>query len=114
MYKQTKSINYKLCYHLQARLSSIQTTFQGPFSTWNIYDPFLPHFKPEWTSLAFSSDGKNILVTTATDVHYLIDAYKGHLKQRLVGHNGVGSGRNGEEAGFTPDGKFVVAGEFFF
>lgn len=65
---------------------------------------------PEWTGLKFSNDGKHILITTAGDVHYLIDSFSGQFKQVFVGHSGVGNIKGGGEAGFTPDGRFVISG----
>ncbi|KAF9918350.1 member of Set1p complex, histone methyl transferase [Lobosporangium transversale] len=90
------------------------------------------------TQLEFSSDGKNILVSTAGDAHYIVDAYKpSATKLRLVGHynsysfgprlgrstfsgaggrGGAGNGdddepfQSGGEACWTPDGKCVVSG----
>ncbi|KAF9206328.1 member of Set1p complex, histone methyl transferase [Haplosporangium sp. Z 27] len=67
------------------------------------------------TQLEFSSDGKNILVTTASDAHYIVDAYKpANTRFRLVGHyyNYTESEtfHSGGEACWTPDGKCVVSG----
>jgi COMPASS component SWD2 len=83
------------------------------------YPPRLPFM----TSLAFSSNGKLLLVGTAGDVHYVLDAFDGTLLFRLEGFIGLEGGKtgreggmvptrgiSGEEVGWTPDSKFVVGG----
>jgi COMPASS component SWD2 len=65
------------------------------------------------TQLEFSSDGKNILVTTASDAHYIVDAYMPSTTRfRLVGHYSYGNEpfQSGGEACWTPDGKCIVSG----
>ncbi|KAF7327529.1 WD-REPEATS-REGION domain-containing protein [Mycena kentingensis (nom. inval.)] len=75
------------------------------------------------TSLAFSANGKYILVGCSGDAHYILDAFEGHLLAKLEGHVGLErrmmtapsiiqpvKGCSGEEVGWTPDSKFVVAG----
>lgn len=78
---------------------------------------------PVMTSLAFSSNGKFLLVGTAGDVHYVIDAFDGVTLFRLVGHVGLERGKSGressmipsrgisgEELTWTPDSKYVIGG----
>jgi len=75
------------------------------------------------TSLAFSSNGKFLLVGTAGNVHYVLDAFDGTLLIRLEGFTGLEGGKTGREGGmvptrgisgeevcWTPDSKFVVGG----
>ena len=75
------------------------------------------------TSLAFSSNGKYILVGCSGNAHYIIDAFEGHLLAKLEGHVGLerrrltakesiepSRGISGEEVSWTPDSKFVVGG----
>jgi COMPASS component SWD2 len=75
------------------------------------------------TSLAFSSNGKWLLVGTSGDVHYIVDAFEGTLLYRLVGHTGLERGKSGrdssfqpvrnisgEELSWTPDSRFVIGG----
>ncbi|CAG8550235.1 14075_t:CDS:2 [Racocetra fulgida] len=84
---------------------------QSPFDTFQIDDNYLnsnvlPTSPPEWTGLKFSNDGQKILLTTSGDVHYLVDAFNGQLKQRLIGHIGLDNASvclGGEETSFTPD-----------
>jgi COMPASS component SWD2 len=61
-----------------------------PFLSVQIDDPILglktfPPRIPIFTSLAFSNDGKWLLVGTAGDVHYVVDAYNGEVVARLEG-----------------------------
>ncbi|CAG8480832.1 6829_t:CDS:10 [Acaulospora colombiana] len=102
------------------RLYDIRKFDKAPFATFNVVDnyitpsvyPRIPVF-PEWTGLKFSSDGEKILLTTSGDVHYIVDAYDGELKRRLVGHVGLNNASaflGGEETCFTPDGRYVIAG----
>lgn len=39
-----------------------------------------------FTSLKFSNDGKRLLIGTAGNVHYVVDAFSGDLVARLEGH----------------------------
>ncbi|RHZ75011.1 hypothetical protein Glove_218g17 [Diversispora epigaea] len=66
-----------------------------------------------WTGLKFSNDGQKILINTSGDVHYIMDAFDGNLKQRLIGHAGLDNASSflgGEESCFTPDGRYVISG----
>ncbi|OCB84770.1 WD40 repeat-like protein [Sanghuangporus baumii] len=99
-----------------------------PFLTMTLEDPLLKliSFPPRqiyMTSLAFSSNGKYLLVGTSGNAHYILDAYEGHLLAKLEGHVGmervrmeatVGlnptKGISGEEVTWTPDSKFVISG----
>lgn len=99
-----------------------------PFLTMSLEDPLLakisfPPRKIFMTSLAFSSNGKFLLVGTSGNAHYILDAFEGHLLAKLEGHVGlertrldvvVGlnpmKGISGEEVCWTPDSKFVLSG----
>jgi COMPASS component SWD2 len=66
---------------------------------------------PEFTKLEFSNDGKSILIGTTGGVHYILDAFAGAMKARLIDHQA--SSINGLSSGnvcFTPDGRYVVGG----
>jgi len=64
------------------------------------------------TQLEFSTDGKNLLVTTASEAHYVVDAYDATTRFRLVGHYSYTNEpfQSGGEASWTPDGKYIVSG----
>ncbi|OCH95450.1 WD40 repeat-like protein [Obba rivulosa] len=101
---------------------------KAPFLVITLDDPTLAliSFPPRAifiTSLAFSSNGKYLLVGCSGDAHYIIDAFEGHLLAKLEGHVGlerrkIGAppgiepirGSSGEEVSWTPDSKFVVSG----
>ncbi|KAI8885845.1 WD40 repeat-like protein [Backusella circina FSU 941] len=84
---------------------------KGPFSTWQIEDPdFGPAGFPEWTSMKFTADGKHIVISTVSDRIYVLDAFDGALKYKLVGSAGMGQGSCGEEVSLSPDARYVVAG----
>lgn len=74
-----------------------------------------------WTKLAFSNDGKHLLLGSKYGGHFLLDAFDGSLKAYLKKPNG-GTKRMGagdpEGSGvvssgnccFTPDGRYVISG----
>lgn len=94
-----------------------------------------PARDPIYTSLAFSNDGKWLLLGTAGDVHYLIDSYEGTVVARLETPAPMGAGPgdgsglerlpvspyareiepvegvSGEEVAWSPDARFVLSGE---
>ncbi|KAJ3067906.1 hypothetical protein HK102_007308, partial [Quaeritorhiza haematococci] len=85
------------------RLYDIKNFEKGPFTTFR-----LPEADAEWTSIKFSNDGNNILVSTRGDSLYIVDAFEGQIKRRLQGHmNNVGLELEGA---FTPDSQFVLCG----
>src|SRR5271156_6318332 len=45
-----------------------------------------PPRMPEFSKLEFSNDGKSILVGTTGGVHYILDAFQGAMKGRLIDH----------------------------
>ena len=80
---------------------------QGCFDSFTIADTesSLPH---EWSRIRFSNDGKYLMVSTKSEVIYILDAFKGDLVFRLTGH--INRAGLDLEANFTPDGKFVFSG----
>lgn len=101
---------------------------KAPFLTITLEDPTLSLIsyppRPIYiTSLAFSSNGKYLLVGCSGDAHYILDAFEGHLLAKLEGHVGLerrstssppsiepAKGSSGEEVGWTPDSKYVIGG----
>ncbi|KAF9186199.1 member of Set1p complex, histone methyl transferase [Haplosporangium sp. Z 767] len=96
------------------RLYDVKSYDQGPFDSGTIGGSLDVNVSTiVATQLEFSSDGKNILVTTAADAHYIVDAYSpSQTRFRLVGHYSYGNETfpSGGEACWTPDGKCVVSG----
>jgi COMPASS component SWD2 len=94
-----------------------------PFDTFRIQDDdylqrlSYPPRMPEFSKLEFSNDGKSILVGTQGGVHYILDAFKGEMKARLVDHApNMTSALSSGDVCFSPDGRFVMGGKtrFFF
>ncbi|KAG0256351.1 member of Set1p complex, histone methyl transferase, partial [Linnemannia exigua] len=98
------------------RLYDVKSFDQGPFSTARIGDSLgISHTTIYATQIEFSSDGKNLLVTTGSDGHFIVDAYNPSITMfKLVGHHNSTYGSeaftSGSEACWTPDGKCVVSG----
>ena len=98
---------------------------KAPFSTFDLEAVRYPG-DPEhslftgWTQLAFSNDGKHILVGTKFNGHYLLDSFDGSLKAYLkkpgpgTSRPGVGETGNAPESSgdccFSPDGRYVLSG----
>lgn len=119
-------------------LYDVRTFDRKPFATFHLSDDaFLSKFTypprmPDWSRVEVSNDGKLILVATAGEAHYVVDAFSGALFARLVGSRSVGrqlptavanipntaaaaqkygAGAHGSgDCCFAPDGKHVVAG----
>jgi WD40 repeat protein len=84
---------------------------KGPFSTCQIEDPdYGAGLFPDWTSMKFTADGKHIVVSTVSDRIYVLDAFDGAVKYRLVGSAGMEASSCGEEVSLSPDARYVVAG----
>ena len=99
-----------------------------PFLHIVLEDPSLnkisfPPRKPVMTSLAFSANGKYLLVGTAGDAHYVLDAFEGTLLYKLEGFIGLERGKTGMHVGmvpergisggevcWTPDSRFICGG----
>jgi COMPASS component SWD2 len=91
------------------RLFSMKERGKGPFFSQPVNDPMRPNPPPEWTKISFSNDGKYLLISTKSNVIYLLDAFTGALLHRLTGHlNAAGIYL---EASFTPDAKYVLCGK---
>ena len=103
-------------------LYDVKNFDKEPFATFTINDKELekisyPPVMPMWTSIQFNNTGKLLLVLTAGDVHYVLDGYEGTMVARLVGHYGMSKAgfdavSCGQEASWTPDGRFIVGGEW--
>lgn len=109
-------------------LYDIKLFDKDPFLSIELKDPYLskvsfPPRKPWITSMSFSTNSKWILIGTAGDVHYVLDAFDGSLLARLEGFRGLEGGKtgdhfgvmpvkgiSGEEVGWTTDSKFIVSG----
>ncbi|KAI0091350.1 WD40-repeat-containing domain protein [Irpex rosettiformis] len=101
---------------------------KAPFLVITLDDPTLSQIsyppRPIFvTSLAFSSNGKYLLVGCSGNAHYIMDSFEGHLLAKLEGHVGLerrkimaketmepSKGISGEEVCWTPDSKFVLSG----
>ncbi|KAH9258788.1 hypothetical protein BASA81_002852 [Batrachochytrium salamandrivorans] len=89
-------------------LYDIKEYYKGPFNTFTIKDPIVGDYLAEWSHMSFSNDGKLILISTKSNVLYIVDAYVGCIKHRLVGNmNQMGMAF---EACFSPDSAFVICG----
>ncbi|KAM6504271.1 WD40-repeat-containing domain protein [Amanita muscaria] len=101
---------------------------KAPFLVITLEDPTLARvsYPPRpiyMTSMAFSSNGKYLLIGCSGDAHYVVDAFEGHLIAKLEGHVGLerrsinsppsiepSRGCSGEEVSWTPDSKYVLGG----
>ncbi|RPB29825.1 WD40 repeat-like protein [Terfezia boudieri ATCC MYA-4762] len=69
---------------------------------------------PTWSKLEFSNDGKNLLLGTTGNHHYIIDSFKGSLVTRLIRDRGPPKRQNGHTWGtsgdvcWAPDARFVI------
>lgn len=87
----------------QIKLYDLRSYDKGPFSSFSLsVNPV------DFTGMKFSPDGKYILLSTTTNVVFLIDAFTGELKQSYSGF--VNNTQLALEASFTPDGQFVFSG----
>jgi COMPASS component SWD2 len=111
---------------------------KGPISEFDLVDKMptrraADNLASGWTNLAFSNDGKHILLGTRGNAHYLFDAFTGDLKailrkpeggtRRAAAGDAPGGAQNGgghsseparmESSGdccFAPDGRYVLSG----
>lgn len=88
---------------------------QAPFAHAPLIDIALeavssPPPRPIFTSIAFSNNGKYLLIGTASDVHYVLDAYELGILRRLEGHRGLGPRLSGEEVCWSADSRYVFSG----
>lgn len=76
---------------------------KGPFSS------FIVNYNPvEWSGMKFSADGKHILLSTTTNIIFLLDAFNGNHERTLSSF--VNTSNSVMEASFSPDGQFILAG----
>ncbi|KAL1405198.1 hypothetical protein Q8F55_008823 [Vanrija albida] len=84
-----------------------------PFAYTRLVDP--EHARIEsaasanFTSLAFSNNGDYLLVGTASNVHYVLDAFDLVIVRRLEGHGGLDR-HSGEEVCWSADSRCVFSG----
>jgi len=85
------------------KLYDLRSYDKGPFSS------FVVNANPvEWAGMKFSSDGKYLLMSTTSGVIFLVDSFTGEHKQT---YSNFGNSTNyNNEASFSPDGQFVLAG----
>ena len=91
----------------QLRLYSLANFSKGPFLSVTV-KPHLNQRSPEWSKISFSKDGKHILISTKSNVMYLLDAFKCQVMHVLRGH--VNDMHLPLDGCFTPDGAFVLSG----
>jgi len=85
------------------KLYDLRSYDKGPFSSFVVN-----HSPVEWTAMKFSNDGKFILLSTTTNIIFLLDAFTGEQKQVYTSFsNSTGSVL---EASFSPDAQYVLSG----
>eukprot|EP00007_Cunea_sp_BSH-02190019_P003772 CAMPEP_0174238030 /NCGR_PEP_ID=MMETSP0417-20130205/10098_1 /TAXON_ID=242541 /ORGANISM="Mayorella sp, Strain BSH-02190019" /LENGTH=316 /DNA_ID=CAMNT_0015316835 /DNA_START=23 /DNA_END=969 /DNA_ORIENTATION=+ len=76
----------------------------GPFLSVTV-----PHsHEVQWTGMKFSPDGNFLLLSTTSDVIFLLNAFDGKKVVEYRGH--VNNHNSRLEASFSPDGCYVVSG----
>ncbi len=85
------------------KLYDLRSYDKGPFSSFTITHPPVL-----WTSMKFSNDGKFVLLSTTSNVIFLLDAFTGDVVQTYTSF----SNNSGAilEASLSPDGQFVLSG----
>ena len=89
------------------RMYSFENYGKGPFLS-QLLEDTLVNTPPQWTRLSFTNDGSYLLISTNSNVLYLIDAFKAIIVHRLIGHSNPLN--IPLEANFTPDAKYVMCG----
>eukprot|EP01116_Phalansterium_solitarium_P010977 TRINITY_DN26586_c0_g1_i1.p1 TRINITY_DN26586_c0_g1~~TRINITY_DN26586_c0_g1_i1.p1 ORF type:complete len:324 (+),score=41.99 TRINITY_DN26586_c0_g1_i1:64-972(+) len=84
------------------RLFDLRSFDKGPFASFQVQGP-----PSEWTSCKFSNDGNHILLSTKSNLIYLLDAYDGRT---LATYSSFSNADQSIEASFSPDGRYVVSG----
>jgi COMPASS component SWD2 len=98
------------------KLFDLRSFEKGPFSSF-----LVAHNPVEWTGMKFSGDGKYILLSTTTNLIFLLDAFTGDMKRTFTSFSNAHN--TGYfilviitnlslvlEASFTPDAQFVISG----
>lgn len=82
---------------------------KGPFNTIK-YSKKGPPFM-SWSSLKFSPDGKQMLITTNCEELYVMDAFSGQLLHKLTIGPAVSSPLEHPcEASYSPDSQYILSG----
>ncbi|KAF2011294.1 WD repeat-containing protein 82 [Aaosphaeria arxii CBS 175.79] len=96
-----------------------------PFATFDMLENeqrFLGAQGAEWTKLEFTNDGKSLIIATAGNGHFVLDAFDGkltHFCYRKTGPSGrLGPGAPANSSGtlgqgdacVTPDGQYLLSG----
>eukprot|EP00128_Syssomonas_multiformis_P009855 Colp12_sorted_trinity150504_noHs@24494 len=90
----------------KVKLYDIRSFDKGPFDTFEVKrDPTLSY---QWRHMQFSADGKHLLISTDSNLVFLLDAFQGSVKM-VYGARSNSSGRP-IEASFSPDAQFVLSG----
>jgi COMPASS component SWD2 len=102
----------------------------GSFDLKSMEDKFDPNNRTlrnrgesNWTKIEFSNDGKNMLIATTGDGHYVIDAFDGAFKHYCIRRQaGIATSRAAPGSGsaitltaqgdvcFSPDGRYLIGG----
>lgn len=82
---------------------------KGPFNT--IRTSYKPPDDIVWTSLKFSPNGKQILISTNKEEFYVLDAFSGQPLHRLtMGPELTGILEHPCHASYSPDSQFIICG----
>eukprot|EP01137_Pigoraptor_chileana_P010037 Opistho-2@59114 len=87
------------------KLYDVRDYHKGPFEEISFKDGVERVY---WTDIASDPTGKHFLVSTDSDVLYLMDAFTGARKQTYSGHSN--QSKMPLRGRFSPDGQFVVCG----
>lgn len=87
------------------RLYDVRQLGAGPFAAQPIQDPHVRVAASPLTHLKFSNDGLYVLVSTAQDLHYVLDAYQPDVTVLRAGH---ARGPHASLADFSPDSRCIL------
>jgi len=85
------------------KLYDLRSYDKGPFSSFTIN-----HNPVEWVSMKFSNDGKFILLSTMSNMIFLLDAFSGQVLQTYTSFSNAHGAIM--EASLSPDGQYVLSG----
>jgi COMPASS component SWD2 len=115
-------------------LYDIRNYDKPPFATFDLTDMeqrFLGAQGGDWTKMEFTNDGKNLVISTTGNGHFVLDAFSGemtHFCYRKAGHsgrlgpsaspsvsssntlNGTGPALGQGDICVTPDGQYLIGG----